>query len=51
MNGLIRRFLPKGISLRNVTQNDLERIAFEINFMSKKIFDFKSAFKMNNKYK
>ena len=51
MNGLVRRFLPKGISLKNVTQNDLERIAFEINFMPKKIFDFKSSFEIKSKYK
>ena len=51
MNGLVRRFLPKGISLKNVTQNDLERIAFEINFMPKKIFDYKSSFEIKSKYK
>lgn len=51
MNGLVRRFLPKGISLRNVTQNELERIAFEINFMSKKIFDYKSSFEIKSNYK
>ena len=51
MNGLVRRFLPKGISLKNVTQQELERIAFEINFMPKKIFDFKTSFEIKSKYK
>lgn len=44
MNAMVRRFLPKGYSFKTVTQYYLDNIAFEINFMPKKIFGFKSVF-------
>lgn len=50
MNGMVRRFIPKGYSLKTVSQIYLDDIAFEINFMPKKIFDFKSTFEIELKY-
>lgn len=50
MNGIVRRFIPKGYSLKTITQYYLDSIAFEINFMPKKIFDFKSSFEIELKY-
>ncbi len=50
MNGMVRRFIPKGNSLKIVSQIYLDDIAFEINFMPKKIFDFKSAFEIESNY-
>lgn len=50
MNGMVRRFIPKGKSLKQIPQCYLEDIAFEINFMPKKIFDFKSTFEIESNY-
>lgn len=50
MNGMVRRFIPKGQSLKTVSQIYLDDIAFEINFMPKKIFDFKSTFDIELNY-
>lgn len=50
MNGMVRRFIPKGYSLKTISQSYLDNIAFEINFMPKKIFDFKSTFEIESKY-
>ena len=50
MNAMVRRFLPKGYSLKTVTQYYLDNIAFEINYMPKKIFGFKSAFEKELEY-
>jgi len=50
MNGMVRRFIPKGYSLKTISQIHLDNIAFEINFMPKKIFDFKSAFEIELNY-
>ena len=50
MNGMVRRFIPKGYSLKMVSQVYLDNIAFEINFMPKKIFDFKSTFEIESNY-
>lgn len=50
MNGMVRRFIPKGRSLKNIPQIYLDDIAFEINFMLKKIFDFKSTFDIELDY-
>lgn len=50
MNGMVRRFIPKGHSLKTVSQIYLDDIAFEINFMPKKIFDFKSTFDIELNY-
>lgn len=50
MNGMVRRFIPKGYSLKTISQIYLEDIAFEINFMPKKIFDYKSTFEIELNY-
>lgn len=50
MNGMVRRFIPKGYSLKTITQYYLDNIAFEINFMPKKIFDYKSTFEVELNY-
>jgi len=50
MNGMVRRFIPKGRSLRDIPQIYLDDIAFAINYMPKKIFDFKSTFEIELEY-
>ena len=50
MNGMVRRFIPKGYSLKMIPQIYLDDIAFEINFMPKKIFDYKSTFDVELNY-
>lgn len=50
MNGMVRRFIPKGRTLKNIPQIYLDDIAFEINFMPKKIFDFRSTFDVESNY-
>ena len=42
-NRIIRRFLPKGKSLRHVTQDDCDRIAARINDMPRKILGYATA--------
>lgn len=42
-NRIIRRFLPKGQSLRNVTQADCDRIAACMNDMPRKILGYATA--------
>lgn len=43
-NALVRRFIPKGSSMKNVTQYYLDNISFEINSMPRKIFDYKCPY-------
>lgn len=50
MNAMVRRFIPKGRSLKMIPQRYLDDIAFEINYMPKKIFDFKSTFEIELDY-
>ena len=50
MNAMVRRFIPKGYSLKTISQYYLDNIAFEINFMPKKIFDYKSTFEIESNY-
>lgn len=50
MNAMVRRFIPKGRSLKMIPQIYLDDIAFEINYMPKKIFDFKSTFEIELNY-
>ena len=50
-NALVRRFIPKGNSMKNVTQYYLDNISFEINSMPRKIFDYKCAYDIELKYK
>ena len=42
-NRIIRRYLPKGKSLRDVTQSQCDRIADSINDMPRKILDYDTA--------
>lgn len=49
-NALVRRFIPKGNSMKFVTQYYLENISFEINSMPRKIFDYKCAYDIELKY-
>ena len=41
-NALVRRWIPKGSSMKLVPQIYLDDICFEINTMPRKIFDFKT---------
>ena len=49
MNGIVRRFIPKGTSMRNYEQQYLDDICFKINSMPRKIFDFKTPFEIDFK--
>lgn len=42
-NRIIRRYLPKGQSLKHVTQADCDRIAAAINDMPRKILGYATA--------
>ena len=42
MNGIVRRYLPKRSSLENVTQQDLDDIAEELNDRPRKILDYQT---------
>ena len=50
-NALVRRFIPKGSSMKFITQYYLDNICFEINSMPRKIFDYKCAYDIELKYK
>ena len=50
-NALVRRFIPKGTSMKNLTQYYLDNICFEINIMPRKLFDYKCAYDIELKYK
>jgi len=39
-NGLVRRYLPRGSSLENVTQNDLDDIVWELNNRPRKALQY-----------
>ena len=45
-NAIVRRFIPKGKSLYSIGQQYLDDIAFKINSMPRKIFDFKTAYEI-----
>ena len=45
-NALVRRWIPKGSSMKSVPQIYLDDICFEINTMPRKIFGFKSSCEM-----
>lgn len=47
MNGIVRRFIPKGKSLYNYEQQYLEDISFKINSMPRRMFDFKTPFEVH----
>lgn len=50
MNAIVRRYIPKGSSLKLKPQIYLDDISFNINTMPRKIFDFKSAFNVELNY-
>lgn len=41
-NGLIRQYLPKGTSMKNVTQQQCDSIAYKLNTRPRKRFNFKT---------
>lgn len=49
-NALVRRFIPKGSSMKYVSQYYLDNISFEINSMPRKLFDYKCAYDIELKY-
>lgn len=50
MNALVRRYIPKGSSMKLKPQIYLDDICFNINSMPRKIFDFKCAFDIELSY-
>jgi len=46
INGLVRRYIPKGKSLYQVEQQYLDDISFQINSMPRKMFDFQTPYKV-----
>jgi IS30 family transposase len=50
MNAIVRRYLPKGTSFKITPQIYLDDIAFNINSMPRKIFDFKSTYDVELDY-
>lgn len=49
-NALVRRWIPKGTSMRYIPQIYLDDICFEINSMPRKIFDFKCSYEIESYY-
>ena len=49
MNAIVRRYIPKGYSLKMIPQRYLDDISFNINSMPRKMFDFKSSFDIEMK--
>lgn len=45
-NGLVRRYLPKGSSLENITQDDLDDIAWELNNRPRKALQYNTPTEM-----
>jgi IS30 family transposase len=45
-NGIVRRFIPKGTSIIELTQEDIERINHYINTIPRKILRYKTALEM-----
>lgn len=45
-NGLVRRYLPRGTSLENVTQNDIDDIAWELNNRPRKALQYNTPEEM-----
>lgn len=50
-NALVRRWIPKGSSMKMKPQIYLDDICFAINSMPRKIFDFKSSYDVESNYK
>ena len=49
-NALVRRFIPKGRSMKLIPQIYLDDICFEINSMPRKIFDYKCSYDVELEY-
>lgn len=49
-NALVRRFIPKGSSMKFVSQVYLDDICFNINSMPRKLFDYKCSYDIELKY-
>lgn len=45
-NGLVRRYLPRGTSLENISQNDLDDIAYELNNRPRKSLQYNTPLEM-----
>ena len=50
MNAMVRRFIPKGSSMKLKPQIYLDDICFKINSMPRKIFDFRSSYDVELDY-
>ena len=49
-NALVRRYLPKGMSFKTTSQVFLDKIAFNLNSMPRKIFGYKSSYEIELNY-
>ncbi len=49
-NALVRRFIPKGSSMKFISQVYLDNICFEINSMPRKLFNYKCSYDIELKY-
>lgn len=49
-NGLLRRYLPKGSSFTDLTQNDLDDIVWEINNRPRKVLKYNTPEEIFNSY-
>jgi IS30 family transposase len=50
LNGLIRQYLPKGVSMRGVTQADCDQIAFKLNSRPRKRHGYKTPAEVYSAY-
>jgi transposase, IS30 family len=46
LNGLIRRFLPKGTDFRNITDEQIKHIEYLLNSRPRKRYGYKSPFEV-----
>jgi len=49
-NGLIRQYLPKGKSMENLTQQQCDRIAYQLNTRPRERHGFKTPLELFNEY-
>ena len=50
LNGLIRQYIPKGVSMRGLTQADCDRIAFKLNSRPRKRHGYKTPLEVYSAY-
>lgn len=50
-NGLVRQYLPKGCSLEDITQEDLDKIEFLLNSRPRKVLQFATPIEVFNSLK